>query len=445
MDKSKELEFESTGKLLLKYFIPAFIGLIVYALYNVVDRVFIGQVVGTAALSGLTLVYPIMMIIMAFGTLTGVGAGVLVSINMGKKDIDKAESILGTSFLTQIIISLLVMALGFALKNPMLDWLEPQALTRGYAVEYLDVILMGTIFQTAGWGMNNILRAQGYAKLSMYSMIISALTNVVLDAVFVIGFDMGVFGAALATIISMVALTVWVIYHLTKPTTFVKLKLKYIRFHFNYIKEIFAIGFGSFAIHIAASAVQMIMNDQLIIYGGDTAVATIGVISSVSMFFFMSVFGLNMASQPIIGYNYGAKLMGRVKSTLKLTIFWATVISIIAFLVGELMPGTLIKLFNSNDPELLELGVRGMRICFILYPLIGFQVVVSNYFQSIGKSMQAAILSLLRQVIILIPAFLILPKFYGLDGIWLSWPLSDLLAAIITFFMLTYSLKKHHA
>jgi putative MATE family efflux protein len=434
MDKSKELEFESTGKLLWKYFVPAFIGLIVQALYNIVDRIFIGNYVGVDAFSGLTLVFPIMMMIMAFGTLTGVGTGVLVSINMGRKDQDTAQRILGTGFTASLIVGTLVMILGFIIKDPLLRSLHPQPATLKYANDYLNIILFGVLFQTTGWGLNNVIRSQGYVKTSMYSMLISGITNAVLAGLFVVVFGWGVKGAAFATLISMFILALWVVIQLTRKNTFIKLRLKYMGLDFPLLKEILGIGLAAFAINIANAAVQLILNGQLIKYGGDKAVAVMGVIGSVSSLSFMTIFGLNMASQPIIGYNFGAKKFDRVKSTLKLSMVWATVIGFMGFFVSMFFPELLIKAFNSQDKDLLNMGVIGLRICFLVYPLIGMQIIASNYFQSTGKARTAAFLSLLRQVLILIPLIVVLPRFFGLLGIWYSWPISDLLSAIITFY-----------
>jgi putative MATE family efflux protein len=442
MDKSNELEFHSVGKLLWKYFLPSFIGLMTQALYSIVDRIFIGNYVGVDAFSGVTLIFPIMMMIMAFGTLTGVGTGVLVSINMGRKDPDNASRILGTGFTASMIVGTLVMITGFIIKEPLLKALHPQAATLKYANDYLNIILLGVLFQTTGWGLNNVIRAQGYVKTAMYSMLISGITNAILAGLFVVVFGWGVKGAAFATLISMFILALWVLIQLTRKNTFVKLRFKYLGLKIPLLKEIFGIGLAAFSINIANSAVQLILNGQLIKYGGDKAVAAMGVISAVSSLSFMTIFALNMGGQPIIGYNYGARRFDRVKSTLILSIIWATVIGVMGFCASMFFPHLLVQAFNHHDSALLELGVSGLRICFLVYPLVGIQIIASNYFQSTGKAKVAAFLSLLRQVLILIPLIVVLPRFFGLLGIWYSWPIADFLSAVITFYFVRKEWRK---
>lgn len=441
-DKPVELEIQSPLKLMWKYFVPAFIGLMVQTLYNIIDRIFIGQVIGVDGLAGLTLVMPIMMMIIAFGTLTGMGTGILVSINLGKKDGHTAEKILGTGFASQIIIAVFVSVAGFLTAEPMLKALNPNPAAYQYALNYLNIILLGVVFQTTGWGMNNVIRSQGYARIAMYSMIFSACTNIVLDAVFILILDMGVEGAATATVLSQLVLAAWVMAHITKKTAHVRLKLRHIKINLKYFREIATVGFASFAMHIAGAAVRLVQNERLLVFGDDTAVAAMGVISGSSLLIFMTLNAINMASQPIIGFNHGAKQFRRVKSTLHIALIWAVGVSTLGFVMGELIPGVLIKMFNNNSPELLELGKRAMRICFMLFPLVGFMVVASSYFQSIGLAKKAAFLSLLRQFIILIPLLIFLPKVYGLDGVWISWPLSDVLAFLVSFTLFRVEYKK---
>ena len=441
-DKTIELGNEPIVKLMWKYFLPAVIGLLSQTLYNFIDRVYIGQIVGVDALAGLTLVFPIMMMVMAFGTLTGMGTGILVSINMGKKKLEKAEKILGVGFTAQIVISLLVILTIILIKTPLLEWFQPTQSTFQYADQYLNIILFGIIFQTTGWGMNNVIRSQGYVKTAMYSMIISAFLNIIFDAIFIIGLDMGVQGAALATVLSQILLSVWIIYHITNKKALVRLKFANVKINLKYLKEICAVGFASFAMHFAAAGVSVIQNAQLIKYGADVAVAAMGIITGVNQIVFMMLIGVNMASQPILSFNYGAKNFLRVKQTLKVALLWATILSLLGFAMGEFIPGFMIKLFNANDAQLLEIGTRGMKICFMLFPFIGFQVVVSSYFQSAGMAKTAAVISLLRQVIFLIPLFFILPNYYGLDGVWYSRPLSDAMAFAISSIVFIFAWKK---
>ncbi len=437
-----ELEFSSIPKLLWKYFLPAFTGVIIYSLYNIVDRIFIGQGVGAYALTGLSAVFPVMLIIMAFGMLVGMGAGVRISINLGKKDFKRAELVLGNAVILIIIVSVLVTGIGFAIKNPMLKLFGASETTIGFANDYLNIILFGTLFNTLGFSLNNMIRSEGNAKIAMYSMLISAGSNIILDPIFIFGLDMGVKGAAYATIISMFILCIWVLAHFNSSRSIIKLKLANLKLVPEIVWYIITIGFAPFAMQIASCFVQGVLNTQLIKYGGDLAVGAMGIINSVAMFLVMSIIAINMAAQPIISFNYGAKIYKRVKETLILCIKVATFISIVGWVIVELFPETIVKAFNSDNEELLTIGKRGLRVFLLALPIIGFQIIVSNHFQAIGKAKIAALLSLLRQVLLLIPAILIVPNFWGLNGVWLSVPICDSISAITVASFLFYELRR---
>jgi putative MATE family efflux protein len=435
------LEFKSIPKLLWQYFLPAFTGVIINSLYNIVDRIFIGQGVGAYALSGLSAVFPIMLIMMAFGMLIGMGAGVRVSINLGKKDFTRAELVLGNAFVLIIIVSIVITTVGFAIKDPLLRIFGVGENTTVYAHEYINIILFGTIFNMTGFSLNNLIRSEGNAKIAMYSMLISAGTNLILDPIFIFGLGMGVKGAAYATIISMIILCIWVIWHFTSARAAIKLRWKNFRLEKDIIVYIITIGFAPFAMQIASSFVQGTLNTQLVKYGGDLAVGAIGIINSVSMFLVMSIIALNMAAQPIISFNLGAKNYIRVKDTLFLALKSATAISVISWIVVQLFPSSIVKAFNTDNLELLKLGTHGLRILLAALPIVGFQIITGNYFQSIGKAKIAAFLSLLRQVFFLIPAILILPGIFGLNGVWIAAPISDSLSAIVVSVFLVHEIK----
>ena len=441
-EKTKELAELNIAKLMLKFFIPAFIGVFVNALYNIVDRIFIGQGVGSMALSGISVIFPVMLIVMGFGMLIGIGAGVLVSINMGKRDMDKAEKVLGSSFLLMLLVSVVITIIGFSVKGPMLRSFGATAETIQYANDYLDIILAGVVFQVVGFSLNNIIRAEGNARIAMYSMLISAGTNLILDPIFIFGFGMGVKGAAYATVISMMVLTVWVLIHFLSSKSVIKLKTENIRFDSKILFEITAIGMAPFFMQIANSFVQGLLNTKLISFGGDLAVGAMGIVNSVATMIVMAIVAINMATQPIISFNYGAKSFSRVKETLRIAMISATVISILAFIMVEAIPDTIVKLFNSSDPGLLGFGRDGLRLALLALPFVGFQVVAGNFFQSMGNAKIAVLLTLLRQVIILIPLLFILPNHFGLNGIWISMPISDFCSAIIVVFFLVNQWKK---
>src|SRR5665647_1081576 len=320
---------------MLNFFVPAFIGVFINALYNIVDRVFIGQGVGSIALSGVSVTFPVMLIVMGFGMLIGIGAGVLVSINMGKHDMNKAEQVLGSSFLLMLLVSVLITVIGFSIKGLMLRSFGATAETIRYANDYLDIILAGTVFQVVGFSLNNIIRAEGNARIAMFSMIISAGTNMILNPVFIFGFGWGVKGSAYATVISMIVLTVWVLLHFRSSNSVVKLKAENIRFNYKILLEILAIGMAPFFMQIANSIVQGLINTKLIAFGGDLAVGAMGIVNSVIIMIIMSIVAINMATQPIISFNYGAKSFSRVKETLRIAIISATIISIFAFIMVE--------------------------------------------------------------------------------------------------------------
>ncbi|WP_372773768.1 MATE family efflux transporter [Mangrovibacterium sp.] len=436
MDKSRELGEQHVGRLMLKYFIPAFIGVFVNALYNIVDRIFIGQGVGAMALSGVSVIFPVMLVMIAFGMLIGIGASVLVSINMGRKDKDKAERVLGNSLVLMIVVSVLITVIGFLIKGPMLDLFGATPETIAYANDYLDIILLGVIFQVVGFSLNNVIRSEGNARIAMYSMLISAGTNIVLDPIFIFGLGLGVKGAAYATVISMMVLAGWVLLHFQSNKSVVKIKRKYLKLEPSVIKEILVIGMAPFFMQIANSVVQGLINTKLISFGGDLAVGAMGIVNSVATMIIMSVVAINMASQPIIGFNYGARDSNRVREALRIAMISATVISVLAFGLVQGFPKVIVQFFNAEDPALLEIGKQGLRLGLLALPIVGFQVVAGNFFQSIGKAKIATLLTLLRQVIVLIPLLYVLPDFFELNGIWVAMPISDACSAMIVVFFL---------
>jgi putative MATE family efflux protein len=442
MKKINELSEAKIGKLMWKYFVPAFIGIFANTLYNIVDRIFIGQGVGAEALSGISIIFPVMLIMMAFGMLIGIGTGVYVSINLGKKDFDRAEKTLGTGFLFMIVVSAIIMIVIYLLKVPILRSFGATDETFQYANDYLDIILGGVAFMVIGFSLNNVIRSEGNAKIAMISMILSSVTNLILDPVFIFWLDMGVKGAAYATIISMFVLMVWVLVHFRSKRSVILLRRRNIKINWKILGQITAIGMAPFSMQIANSFVQGLINKQLIIYGGDLAVGAMGIINSVAMLVVMSIIALNMASQPIIGFNFGAKSVSRIRETLRISLTAATIIAVVAFAITEAIPGTIIKLFNNDSEELFNITIRGLRLMLLALPIIGFQIVASNFFQAVGKAKLAMFATLFRQIIALIPLLLVLPGFWGVDGIWLSYPISDSMSAVVVGLILWREWKR---
>lgn len=429
MGNIDELRDAHIGRLMFKYFVPAFVGVFVNALYNIVDRIFIGQGVGAEALSGISVIFPVMLIMMGFGMLIGIGTGVYVSISLGRKNMERAEQTLGTGFSLMVLVSLLIMVVTYLLKEPILRSFGSTEETFQYANDYLNIILSGTLFMVVGFSLNNVIRSEGNARIAMMSMIISAGTNIILDPIFIFWLDMGVKGAAYATVISMFVLMIWVLVHFRGSRSVVKLKNKNVRVNRGILVEIVAIGMAPFSMQIANSLVQGLLNKKLIDFGGDLAVGAMGIVNSVVSLVIMAIVAINMASQPIIGFNYGAKSVPRVKETLRLSLIAATVIALVAFTFIEAIPGALVRLFNSDSQELYNISVHGLRLVILALPIVGFQVVASHFFQAIGKARLAMFATLFRQVIGLIPLLFILPGFWGISGIWLAYPIADTMAA----------------
>jgi len=446
MNGTKELGTESIGKLLFKFSVPAITGMIVSALYNIVDRMYIGHIkgVGSYALSGLAITFPISIIIMAFGMLVGIGASTVISIRLGEKNVEAAESILGNAVIIITVISLLLGIFGVLFLNKLLIIFGASQNSIPYAKAYIQIILMGAVFQNIGFGINNIIRAEGNPKMAMFTMVFGAIINIILDPIFIFVFNMGIQGAAIATIISQFVNTVLVLKYFTSIYSGSVLKIKKINLflHSNIIKEIFAIGIAPFSMQIASSLVIILYNKGLYLYGGDIAIAAMGILNSLSMLIFMPIFGISQGIQPIIGYNYGAKLYPRVLKVLKFSIVAGTCVATIGFIGVQVFAKQLIGVFVGNNVDLINLGARGLRIDLIFLPILGFQILGASYFQAINEAKISMILSILRQVIVLIPLILVLPIFFKLDGLWLSQPVADLIATALTAYFLLRSIKK---
>lgn len=441
MERTRELAEAGIGRLMLKYFIPAFVGVFVNALYNIVDRIFIGQGVGALALAGISVIFPVMLIIISFGLLIGIGSSVLVSINLGKRDLATAEYVLGNCIVLIVLISSLITGAGFLFKDPLLRVFGATSETIEYANDYLKIILWGTFFQQIGFGLNHLIRAEGNAKIAMHSMLISAGANLILDPLFIFVFDMGVKGAAYATVISMAILAVWVFFHFSGSRSVVKIHWRNLRLDPAIVKGILAVGMAPFFMQTANSAVQGLVNSKLISFGGDLAVGAMGIVNSVSTMIIMSVIAINMASQPIVGFNFGARQYQRVKDTLRIALIASTLISLVAFILVESFPAYIVRLFNAKDPDLLAIGSQGLRLSLLALPVVGFQVVGGNFFQSVGKAKISSLLTLLRQVIILIPLLFVLPDYFDLPGIWIAMPVSDVLSAFVVAYFLAREWK----
>jgi putative MATE family efflux protein len=350
--------------------------------------------------------------------------------------VQRAEQTLGTGFALMVIISVFIMIVAYSLKVPILRSFGASDETFHYANDYLDIILAGVIFQVIGFSLNHVIRSEGNARIAMYSMIISGCTNIVLDYIFIFRMGMGVKGAAYATIISMFLLLVWVLAHFFSHRSVIKLRSRNIRIRWEIVGKMVAIGMAPFSMQIANSFVQGLLNKKLIDFGGDLAVGAMGIVNSVISMVIMAIVAINMASQPIIGFNFGARSVSRVKEALRLSLIAASAIAIAAFILIQSIPGAIVRMFNSDSQELYSISVHGLRLVILAFPMVGFQVVASHFFQAIGKAKISMFATLFRQVIGLIPLLFLLPEFWGISGIWLAYPIADSMAAVVVYLFL---------
>ncbi len=429
------------SKLILRYSLPTIIGMLVNSLYNTVDRIWVGKIpdVGTAALTGIGLCAPIMNVILGLSMLVGIGAAANISICLGRKDREKAEKILGNCLSLILIISAAFSVLALIFAEDILLLIGARESTLPFALPYIRVILAGAVFNMTAFAMNHPIRATGNPGLFARTQLVGGIANTILDPIFIFVFKMGITGAAVATIISQAISLALVMYHHFSPGAVLRIRLKNLRIRWDITLTIFAIGVSPFLMQVMGSLIAVIANRSLMHYGdiaygsggGDIAIGAMTAITSVSMLFLMPVFGVNQGSQPIIGYNYGAKNYGRVREAAKWSIIYPMVFTAVGFIIIELFAEPLIYVFNT-DETLVKIGAVGMRIFLSMFILVGFQVPSSNFFQAIGRAKISVFLSLLRQVILLIPAYLILPLFFGLTGVWMAGPLADFFAAAIT-------------
>lgn len=428
---TNNLATEKIGKLLWTYTLPAMVGTVVMSLYNIVDRIFIGQGVGPLAISGLALTFPFMIILMAFGMLIGAGSASRISITLGENNSQKAEKILGNAVTLTFLISGTAVILSMIFMDDLLRLFGGTENTIQYAHDFMVIIIPGGIFTALYFGLNNIMRASGYPRKAMYNILLGAICNIILDPIFIFVFDWGIQGAAIATVISYIIGTVSVASHFMRKTTPIRFHAANFRLEKDIVMSIISIGMSPFSMQIGTSLVVILINSTLLKYGGDLAIGAYGIINSVNMLIVMFIIGLNQGSQPIIGYNYGAKNYDRMFKTLRYAVYGGTVLTTFGFIIGIFFPHQVVSLF-SRDEALQEVATVAQRISVIMFPIVGFQIVVSNFFQSIGKAKVAIALSLTRQFVFLIPAIFILPLFFGLNGAWAVMPVSDGLSSIVS-------------
>lgn len=435
-----ELGTKPVGKLLLQYAIPSIIAMTASSLYNMVDSIFIGQGVGAMAIAGLAITFPFMNLSGAFGAAIGIGSSTLISVKLGEKDYKTAQEALGNSVTLNIIIGVVFAAVCLLFLDPILTFFGASDATMPYAREYMEVILLGNVVTHLYFGMNAVLRSASKPRQAMYATMFTVMLNTLLDPLFIYTFDMGIRGAAIATILSQLTALCWQMKLMSNSQELLHLKRGTYRLRAKLVKKIISIGCSPFAMNTCACLVVIFINNALVKHGGDMAVGAYGIGNRIAFMFVMVCIGINQGMQPIAGYNYGAKLYDRMLLVLKYAIFWATVVMTAGWLIGELMPESIVRLFTS-DSELIGVSVHGLRINIAVFPIIGYQIVVSNFFQSIGKAKISIFLSLSRQMLFLIPLLVVLSEFWGVDGVWAALPASDFLAAIVAFAMMTYYMR----
>lgn len=421
-------------RLLVKFSIPAIIGMVVNMLYNVVDRIYIGNIpdIGGLAITGVGITMPVTSIITGLGMLIGIGTSASISLSFGSGKRKLAQKYLGNGLTAIIIISLIVAIFGNVFATGILGVFGASENTMPYALAYIRPLMIGTICNLCAFELNHSINSDSNPKIAMSTMLIGAIINIVLDPIFIFVLGLGIQGAAYATVISQFVAGCWVIYYFTKSSkSTIKLNKEDMMLNGEIIKKILMIGLAPFCMQVAGSIVQVIANNALMTYGGDLAIGAMAVITSVCTIFIMPIFGLNQGAQPIIGYNYGAKKYDRVKKTYLYGLIACTAVLLLSWIFIVMLPEKAIGMFN-NDPMLTDIAVNGIRVYLFVLPLIGVQMTASNYYQAIGKPKKSMLLGLSRQVLMLIPAFLILPKFMGLEGVWLAGPIADGIAVILS-------------
>ena len=441
IDRTKELETKDIGQLLWMYALPAVISQIIASVYNIVDRIFIGRGVGALAIAGLAITFPLMNIIHAFGSLIGVGSASRMSIVLGKKDKEWAENILGNSMIFTLLLGTVVTTCCYLFLDRILMMFGATAETVAYAREYMIYILPGMFLITVAFNLTGLIRASGYPTKAMLIMAGGAILNMILDPIFIFALHMGIKGAAIASTISIFCMAAVSVLHFVQPSSFIRFKAHAWKLKGYIFKNITLIGMSPFLMNLAAAGVVAILNRQLLRYGGDYAVGTYGICNTYGNFLVLMIIGVCQGMQPIAGYNYGAGHGHRLKHVYALTMWICVAIGLVGSVISCLFPCTMMRAFTT-DSHLINLGRVALRYSMVMFPLIGFTIVNSNFFQSIDKPWVAIVTSLSRQVIFLVPMSIIIPLLYvdagwnGLNGVWISLTISDVLGAVLAAILL---------
>lgn len=438
-----DLGKDSIPRLLLTFAIPAIVGLMINALYNIVDRIFVGNGVGAMGLAGIAVSFPSFIIMMAFGMMVGVGGSVNFAIRLGQGKVAVAERILANSLVLIVILTVILVAVQLAFLEDVLRFFGATETIMPYAKSYVGITLLGSIFLTANMTMNNFIRASGFPRIAMGTMIIGAISNTILDPIFIFVLDMGIGGAAIATVISQMFSCTWAASFFISKRSPYRVRMKNLPLNSRTIRAILSIGFAPFSIQIASGFMQTILNKALVVHGGDLAISAMGVATSTIIFLFMPVMGLCEGSQPLIGFNFGAQNFKRVRRIYRLTSLVATVIMTVSWIFLRFYADNVIALFDPNDSQLIEMGGRALKTMTLVIPLVGVQIATTVFLQATKCPRLAALLALSRQLIFLIPCLIILPDYFGLRGVFDALPVSDFFSFLLVIFVLFGQFRKY--
>lgn len=436
-----ELGTQPVGKLLWQYALPAIIAMTAASLYNIIDRIFIGQVVGPMAISGLAITFPFMNLSAAFGAAVGIGSSTAVSVKLGQRDYDSAENILGNTVTLNLMVGCFLTIVCLLFLDPILRFFGASDQTIPYARSFMQIILLGNVFTHMYFGMNAMLRAAGKPQKAMMATIMTVVMNVLLDVVFIWWWHWGIRGAALATVLSQATVLVWQLKLFSNKDELLHLKRGIYRLKESLVRNIIGIGISPFLMNVCTCIIVIFMNNQFVRYGGDMAVGAYGIANSIETVFVMFVMGINQGMQPIAGYNYGALQFDRMLRVLKLSVLAASAITFVGWLVAMFLPQMCARMFTT-DLSLIDKAVHGLRITMLVFPIIGYQMVVTTFFQCIGKVKISIFLSLSRQLLFLLPLLAILPQFYDVNGVWASLPASDFIAAVVAAWIMVVYMRK---
>ena len=439
-----ELAERPVGRLLWEYSLPAVVGMLVMALYNVVDRIFIGQCVGPDAIAGLAICFPMMSLATAMGVLIGVGSTARISIMLGASRLDEAQRIFGNAFVLTIVIGITYMILFMVYLDPMLRLFGASDATLPYARTYMLVLMPGLLLTNITYGFNNIMRASGYPRRAMLTMIIGAVVNVALDPLFILVFDWGIAGASVATVIAMAVSAVFVLAHFFRRNVTLRFKRGIFRLNWRIFIVIISMGAAPAIVNAASCIVNALANHSLLSYGGDRDIGAAGIMVTYTSLLVTIVLGLCQGLQPIIGYNYGAGNMNRLRRAFYLAVVAASVVTCVGGLYGFFWPSTIARVFTT-DADLISATDRALGICLAVFPVVGFQIVSTCFFQSIGNATESIIVGLLRQVIFLIPLLIYLPRLFNVEGVWMAFPISDAVATVVTLVLLARQFRDFKA